>query len=760
VTIEQAISLGVQHHQAGRLSQAEEQYRRVLVLQPNHGDALHLLGLLAYQSGNNQAACDLIQRAIDSKSGVAEYHNSLGKVHDALGNPSEAIVEFERATELNPHYALAYANLGNLLREQGGSDKAVAAYRRAIEIRPTWAEVFVNLADVLRISGRFEEAVATCRRALEINPSLAEAYRNLGRMLIDRGRVEDALDAFLKLRGLGSATYDDLNSLAFAFRARGSLDESITVLRQITQLYPQRADALVNLGSLLFERGEIDAAIAVSRQAIQLKPDSPEAHNNLGTALRYREELAQAEAHYRKAIQLKPDYAAAFNNLGSTLKDQGRVNEAVQSYMHAVSLSPASAEIESNAVYTAHCSPDYEEQHLLELALAWGLRHGRALSREISPHENDRSIDRVLKIGYVSPDFRQHAVGRFIQPILKDHNRSQFEVHCFSTVARPDSRTAEIQRVSDHWHDVSRHSDEQLSQLIRREKIDILVDLALHTSNNRLLVFARKPAPVQLSYLAYCGTSGLELMDYVLTDSFLMPPDANIRAYSEQPVWLSKSYWCYPKPEYDYKIGPLPANSTGQVTFGCFNSFCKISKLTEDAWCKLLRGLPKSRLVVHAPHGPHRQIMRDRFAINGIEEDRIQFVGFLPLPQYYQRYAEIDIALDPFPYCGGTTTCDALWMGVPVVTFCGQTAVGRAGCSILSNAGFPQLVAKSASGYVKIATELATDLPRLSAIRQSLRARMEASSLMDQAGFMCDLESAYRKMWRSWCTGVNQFGNN
>jgi len=341
-------------------------------------------------------------------------------------------------------------------------------------------------------------------------------------------------------------------------------------------------------------------------------------------------------------------------------------------------------------------------------------------------------------------------VGRFLAPLLAHHDHGPFEIFCYGDVQHADEMTGRLRSACDVWRDIRGGSDEQVAELIRQDRIDVLVDLSLHTGGNRLLVFARKPAPVQVTYLAYCGTSGLETMDYRLTDPYLDPPGMDESAYSEKSVRL-RTYWCYEPCIAEIEVGQPPALASGRVTFGCFNNYCKVSPGTWRAWRRLLQAVPGSGLVVYCPFGSHRDRLAGELTAAGLDADRLTLVSAAPTAAYFEQYRRIDIALDPFPFCGGTTTCDALWMGVPVVTLAGATAVGRGGVSILSNVGFGELVAQSVEQYVEIAAALAGDPRRLAELRSGLRARMQRSPLMDAGRFAKDVESAYREMWRRWC---------
>jgi predicted O-linked N-acetylglucosamine transferase (SPINDLY family) len=462
-------------------------------------------------------------------------------------------------------------------------------------------------------------------------------------------------------------------------------------------------------------------------------------------------QLDGAVAAYRQAIRLKPDYALAHGNLGNALKDMGQLEEAVASFREAIRLKPDFAEAHSNLIYALHFHPGYDARMIHEEHRHWSRQFAEPLKKLIGAHGNSREPERALRIGYVSPDFRDHPVGRFLVSLLAAHDRERFEVFCYSDVRRPDRFTELLRRHARQWRQTAGVTDEGMAQLVQEDRIDVLVDLTMHMAGNRMLLFARKPAPVQVTYLAYCSTTGLETMDYRLTDPHLDPPGMNDEYYSEKTVRLPETYWCYPVHEQSPPVGPPPGRSAGEVTFGCLNNFCKVSPETLELWIQLLRAAPKSKLILQAGEGSHRQRVWDLLEHGGIDPGRLKFVGRVPLWEYFKRYDQIDVGLDPFPCNGGTTTCDALWMGVPVVSLAGRTAVGRGGVSILANVGLPELIAQTPDEYVQIAAELAGDLPRLGELRRTLRGRMQGSPLMDAPRFARNIEAAYRQMWRSWC---------
>jgi len=523
--------------------------------------------------------------------------------------------------------------------------------------------------------------------------------------------------------------------------------QAIDCFRRAILLDPDLFAAHANLGTLLAEQGATDQALAALEMAVRLKPDSPEAHNNLANLLVALGQLDSAVEHCRQSLAIRPGNAQALNALGNALKDQGLLDEAIDAYARAARLGPDVPQPASNYLYALHFQSEQTPASLLAAHRDWSRRHVPPLKFSQARHRNDRDPERRLKIGYVSPDFREHPVGRFILPLLQNHDRKNFEVFCYANLHVSDAMTDCIRAHADVWRDIAFLSDEQACQMIESDRIDILVDLTMHLRSSRLLLFAAKPAPVQLSYLAYCSTTGLDAIHYRLTDPFLDPP-GNDQWYVERSLRLPQTYWCYQANDAAPAVNALPATASGEITFSCLNNFCKISPPALATWSKLLNTIPNSRLILHTTPGTHCDRVR---AALGIDPSRLSFVRRMPMPQYFAQYHRIDIALDPFPYTGGTTTCDALWMGVPVVSLAGKTAVSRGGLSILSNIGHADWVAQTIDDYLQIVTNLAGDLKRLAAIRASLRDQMRRSPLMDAGSFAREVEAAYRWMWCNYC---------
>lgn len=565
------------------------------------------------------------------------------------------------------------------------------------------------------------------------------------------GRLAEAERGYREILQAQPGHADSLHLLGVIALQTGNPEPALTLIERAVALRPDGAVYRNNLGQVLERLGRVEDAANAYQAAIELDPRDAEPVNNLGRIHEERDRYSEAEACYRQAIALNAQYAEPHNNLGNILKDRGELDAALAAYRRAIALRPDMSTLHSNLLLTVHYHPDYGPADIAREHRAWAERHVVPLASERRPQGNDPAPGRRLRIGYVSPDLREHPVARFLLPLIENHDRKAFEVVAYHDNARQDGVTSLIRKRVDRWREIADLSDEQTADRIRSDRIDILVDLAAHSGRNRLLVFARKPAPVQVSYLAYCSTTGVDAIDYRLTDRFLDPPDEDESHYSERSIRLPDCYWCYSTP-------PLPADSLpgserrpGPPTFGCLNNFAKVTDPTLELWMQLLERVPQARLLLFARSGQHRERVRGFMNRAGIAESRVAFVGRQSFVDYLRTWQEVDVALDPIPFGGGTTSCDALWMGVPVVTLAGRTAVSRGGASILSNIGVGELVSRSENHYLAVATELIRDSGLLAALRQELRSRLESSPVMDSTKFTRGVEAAYRDMWREWC---------
>jgi predicted O-linked N-acetylglucosamine transferase (SPINDLY family) len=563
------------------------------------------------------------------------------------------------------------------------------------------------------------------------------------------GRLAEAEQGYRAILRLEPEHADSLNLLGVIALQAGNLDVALELVQRAAALRPDAAVCRNNLGQVLLRLGRDDEAIRCYEAAIELDPRYAEAHNNLGLVRHRQDRLTDAEARYRQAIDLDPAYAEPHTNLGNLLKDRGEIDAAIASYRRAIELRPDLSALHSNLLLTLHYHPGYSPADLAREHRLWAERHVAPLAAIRRPHENDRDPDRRLRIGYVSPDFREHPVARFVLPLFREHDRRHFEVFAYSDVTTPDAVTGLVRDRVDRWRDVATLTDEQLADVARADGIDILVDLAAHSGHNRLLAFARKPAPVQVTYLAYCSTTGVDAIDYRVTDRFLDPPNEPSH-YTEATLHVPHCYWCYSAPPLG-AAQPVIERLAGPPTFGCLNNFAKVTDVTLLLWTRLLRRVPEARLLVYARADAHRDRVRRALRAAGVDESSAVFVGHQSLADYLETYRRIDVALDPYPYGGGTTTCDALWMGVPVVSLAGATAVSRAGATLLTHVGLERLVARNEEQYVELAAGLIRDARGLAELRRQLRGRIEASPIMAAPQFARDLEAAFRKVWRAWC---------
>ena len=641
-----SLQIGLQHHQAGRLREAEAIYRQILAANPNDVDALHFLGLIAHQTNHPDAAVRLLERALQIQPDRHDIHN----------------------------------NLGNIYRETGQLERAVASFDRAVSLQSNFYEGLFNRGQALLKLMRGHEALRDLHEATRLQPDSLDARRALAEALLMTEQYAEAIELFREV--IGSA--------------------------------PAVAHNHYNLGVALDRSGRRDEAIAEYERAVQLDPNLAQAHFNLGACLVMGMDVRPGLEHFRAADRVTP--------------------------------MPMARDM---LLHFQHHLPETDPRDLFEQHLQWARDFEQPLKSSIRPPGNDRDPSRRLRVGYVSRDFRRHSVAHFIEPLLAAHDRREVETFCYADEFRNDSTTARIRDYDLTWRNITAKSDTDVTELVRADRIDILVDLAGHSQENRLLVFARKPAPVQVTYLGYPDTTGMRAMDYRLTDALADPPGMTEALHTEQLLRLPECAWCYRPDDQSPPVEPRLASDA--VTFGSFNVASKINPPLIAIWAQILRALPNAQLVLKTGHGlpavAHPQI-RAEFDKLGIAADRVEMVGYVrDMSEHLRLYNRIDIGFDTFPYHGTTTTCEALWMGVPVITLTGRTHVSRVGVSLLSAVGLSDLVAADGDAYISIATALARDVTRRTELRRDLRDRMRQSPLMDAAGFARNVEAAYRTIW-------------
>ena len=752
VALEQLLQSATAEHLAGRLERAEAGYQRVLARNPDHAVALHRLGVLALQTDRLQPALERLTRAVAVDPAAWRAHASLGQALTAAGRFAEALAAFRRASALNPACLEALMGAGAACRALGLGPEAIAAFGQAAALKPDHAEAHNNLGIALQDTGLLGPAIAAFDRAVGLPEDYPLAHANLGNVLLLDRQVDRAVAVLEGAVSRWPEFTDAWYNLGNAAFARCRFPRAAEAFRRALVLDPGHLPARNNLGNVLQAQGLNQEALDTYLEAIRIDPAFVDGYNNASAAARALGRMDDAERLLREALALRPDFHITHCNLGNVLKDTGLMEEAIQCFRRALELDPGDSVTHSNLAYAVSFLPGFAPEAILEENLRWDRAHGQPLpGAEGLGHGNLPDPGRRLRIGYVSPDFREHCQALFTLPVLTHHDHGQVEVFCYAKVPRPDATTRRIAQLADVWRDTEGLGDAEVARLVQADGIDILVDLTMHMSNGRPRTFACRPAPVQVAWLAYPGTTGLAAMDYRLTDPYLDPPGEHDDWYSERSIRLPDTFWCYDPLTAQPEPGPLPALGNGYVTFGSLNNFCKVTTAVLAQWARVLSAVPRSRLLLLSQPGSHRQRVLEGMAAGGIAPERIEFAPFRPRLEYLALYRRVDLGLDTFPYNGHTTSLDAFWMGVPVVSRLGDTVVGRAGWSQLCNLGLPELAGATDDAFVTLAVGLAGDLPRLAGLRAGLRARMEASPLMDAARFTRNLEAAYRDIWQRWC---------
>ncbi len=817
--IEQALDIALRHHQAGSLETAESIYRQVIAFQPHNSRALHLLGVVALQRQNYQAALDFFDRAIAAKPDFAEALSNRGNALRELGRIGEAEASYRKSIAANSTFAMAHYNLGNMLLAGKRFEESAAHFTRALSANPRLTEARVNLGLAFKEMGKLKEAECSYRKALELGPELAVCHYNLGNILLETGRPDGAVASYERALNLdpghsgarlnlGAALRDlerleeaaacyelaiagspadaqvyvnygavlrDLGkpseaescyrkaleldpeaplahfNMGNALRDQGRLDEAVSSYRRAVSLEPESPGFLINLGNALRDSGSPGDSVPVFHRALELDPQNFEALVNLGNAFKELGDREQAIACYNRAVVIRPDMAEVHYNLGTVFQDQCLLADAMACYRRVLELKPDHAVAHSNLLMNIQYDVKITPEDLLRESRAWEKAQLAGIGI-MPPPRNNPDPERPLRIGYVSGDLRRHPVGYFLDGVLTCHDRKHFRIHCYANQSFGDDLTERLRANSAEWRGIFGKTDDEVADLIRADGIDILVDLAGHTARNRLLVFGRRPAPVQATWAGYVGTTGLSAIDYLISDERETPAGTD-HWYAEKIVRLPDCYVCYTPPDHAPPVAPLPAAGNGFVTFGCFNNLAKINPEVIGLWTELLRALPDARLlmVTKALGDPIiSRRYRDAFD-SGNVGGRIEFCGMVPHRELLERYGDVDVALDPFPYSGGLTTLESLWMGVPVVTLGGERFASRHSMSHLAAAGLSELVARDRAEYLAKAVSLAGDLDRLEKLRLSMRGRLAASPLCDSPRFTRNLEQAYRDMWRNWC---------
>ncbi|MEI6002940.1 tetratricopeptide repeat protein [Paraburkholderia bengalensis] len=651
----------------------------------------------------------------DVASAPADFASLLQAafVHHQSGRASEAAALYKRILQHDGHHADAMHFLGVLACDVGDLPAGIDLIEKSLQLYPN--AIYYNNLGNMRARGRdLRGAIDAYQHAIALAPDYAEAYSNLGYVQREAGDPMSAID---------------------------SCDTAV-------QLKPSYAEGWVNLGNAFFDLGTDDAALRHYMKALELNPNHAQAHNNVGNILVKYGRPADAEPCYRRALMLQPNVAFLHNNLGSVLRDQGRLDEAIASYRQAVSLDPGYAEANSNLLLLLNTHPRVSQTEQLEEARAFGAHQ----AAKAGPYEHVRptaGAARRLRVGFVSGDLHSHPVGFFLESVLRHLDPARLELVAYVSRLREDSLTQRLKSCFTAWYDVSRLDDDACARRIHVDGIDILVDLSGHTNHNRLAVFARKPAPIQATWLGYFATTGIAAIDYVIADRHVLPADEAAH-FVETPWRLPHAYLCFTPPDEAIEAGPLPALERGAITFGCFNHLVKLNDAVIALWSRVLHAVPNARLLLKTKQldDPSvRTATLERFGAHGVAREQLMLEGQSPRAELLASYNRIDIALDPFPYTGGTTSVEALWMGVPVLTRRGDRFLSHVGESILNTVGLSEWIARDDEDYVAKAVYFSASMAQLAGLRATLRDRLAASPLCDAPLFARHLEDAFQNMW-------------
>jgi len=662
----------------------------------------------------------------------------------------DALHAFQKTAACLPGDAGAQYNLGAILKSSGRLEEAAASYQRALTINPNFAEGHINLGNVLSDLGRHEEAIGCFRRAIQIKPDIVEAYLNLGVALADMKQTQEAIDNYRHAIRLNPAYHQAYSYLASAQMALGQHDGAVASVRQALTLNPNYAEGYNNLGLILSELGKHDEAAASFYRAIQLKPDDADTCFNMANTLQELKQTGQAIAFCRRTIELKPDHAAAHSNLGNLLAFSGQLDEAMASYRRALEIDPGKFSTWSNLLLVTNYTATSAKQSHLDEARKFGAAVANLVGKKYDSWQCGSTPQR-LRVGMVSGDLWSHPVGYFLEGLLSHIDTNRIELLAYPTGVKEDSLTARIKPCFSAWKSLEGMDDAEAAAMIQADGVHVLLDLSGHTAYNRLAMFAWKPAPVQACWLGYFATTGVAEMDYYMADLVSVPKDRQ-QQFTETIWYLPDTRLCFTVPEFEVPVGALPALSADTITFGCFQNLLKVNDAVLETWGKIFAALPNARLRMQCKQLGEPQLKEqfsERLKRHHISPERATLLGPTTRENYLAAHNEVDFILDTFPYPGGTTTCEALWMGVPTLTLAGEGLLARQGASLLTAAGLDDWVTESREEYIAKALALAGDKPGLASLRSELRQQVLASPIFDAPRFARNFEDALWEMWRA-----------
>ncbi len=791
--VEAHVNLGSALLQLGDIDAAVVAYQNGLAIDASSVVLLNNLALALNTQKNWEAAAQASKAALALAPGNAESHFNLGNALQGQKNFKEAIASYRQALEQDGSNISYLNNLGGALRTAGEYEGALACYRRILEMHSDLervrADALNNAALTLISMGRHEEAIEKLQQAISLAPGFVDVHFHLGSVLYERKKYAEALPVLQTALKIDPTHTAAAIKLASTYRAMGRLDDALATIRQAIAKAPDHAEAHGVQGDILQTMGMLPQAEASFREALRLDNKMVMGYCNLGIALHKMHRNDEAIVCFQRALDIDRDNVSVLSHLAHTSKDTkqfeqaiayvkraleiqrdfeggyalladiqlayGKLEQARDSYRQELELYPESLNARSAYLFMLNFLSDMPASTALEEAKTYG-RLASQHARKFEHWLCSFNPKRPLRIGLVSGDFRDHPVGYFLENVLRalvDNAEPKLQIFGYYNHFTNDGTTARIRSCCDIWRDVYSLNDEQLASQIHQDAIDILIDISGHTAHNRLPAFAWKPAPVQATWLGYFASTGVTEIDYLVADPWSVPPNAD--AHFTEQIWrLPETRLTFTAPTSQVDVSPLPALQNGHITFGCFNNLSKMTNQVVALWARMLHEIPDSRLFLKSLQldaDTARKEVIERFAIQGISADRLQLEGYTSRADYLTAYHRIDIALDPFPYTGGTTTAESLWMGVPVFTLAGDRMIGRQGVGLLMNSGLSEWVADSEEGYLRAALAHARDIQRLAALRAGLRTQVLTSPLFDGKRLAIHLEAALRAMWSTRC---------
>ncbi len=775
-----------------RVEEAIAQAQKLRERHPDQVQVLQSLGLLLSKVNQLDDALQILEQAVEIDPACASAYVNMGVVYGKKEQFDKEIDCYHKALQVRPDYARAYNNLGaaisrSLLREEGtdiaAEEQEIAAkdlqkdrekldiyfracdcFQIALALDPDYVEAHHNLGILYTNVRRIQQAGFHFKIALELDPDRAELHNSYGCYLLDIGQLKETLASFEKAVELEPGFAKAYNNLGRVYQLQQDEEKAQIYFQRALEADPEMAEAYCNIGAILLNRKKYEEALLHLEEAIQLNEKLADAHFYKGTVLSKQSLTQKAIDSYKVAIKLNPKFVNAYISMGGSYLEQCRLDKALECFRKARELAPLYPVADSNILMCMHYSDDFEPVSAFLEHQRWGYAYQSRFTQFWHPYSNDPEYSRPLRIGYLSGDFRMHSVHFFMEGIYQNHNREAYQIYCYSNVEQPDDVTYKIMGIATQWRNIAKMPDDKAAELIRKDRIDILVDLGGHTGGTRVHLLALRPAPIQVTYLGYPDTTGMSVVDYRITDNLADPVGVTDYLHAEKLVRMPHSFLCYWPSEVAPPVVDPPVLKNGYITFGCCNNPSKITPKVLELWAKVLKAIPNSKL--HLKNHRYRDeatcnLLWERIGEHGIPKERVELeYERSRFMEHYAAYGDVDIALDPFPYNGTTTTCETLWMGVPVITLEGNAHVCRVGYSILTTVDLKGLIAHSEQDYIDIAKRLSEDVDLLTKLRRTMRDRLRASPLLNHKFFTLRLEAAYRQMWYQWlhnCKGSIQF---